>query len=327
MDRYLVSVIIPVYNSEAHLAETIQSVINQSWDYKELIIIDDGSTDSSLAIARSYENSWIKVYQQENRGAAKTRNLGLKYAKGDFVQYLDADDLISPNKIEFQVNELIQYPKHVAVCSTIHFKRTEEISTSLPSPYEEKFLFSTDSQAEFLINLWGGNDNNGSMIQTNAWLVPREVAQNAGSWEEFYSPDDDGEYFSRVILASSGVRQVNGCFNYYRKTSEGLANRNSSEALEGVYRSTLLKKKNLFKHTHTKEAKLAISRLLIASAVESYPAYPSLTKEIVSSIKEIGHYRFTPISGGPFTRILSRIFGWKFARYFQVFYKKIRRDI
>lgn len=327
MHKHLISIIIPVYNSEAYLTETIQSVLNQSWANKELIIIDDGSTDDSLNIARSFENSWIKVYQQENRGAAATRNLGLKYAQGDFIQYLDGDDLISSNKIEFQVNELIQYPKHVAVCSTIHFKEKEELATALPSPYEEKFLFSTDSQTDFLINLWGGNDNKGSMIQTNAWLIPKEIAEIAGKWEEFYSPDDDGEYFSRVILASSGVRYVQDCFNYYRKTSSGLANRNSLFALEGVYRSTLLKQKNLLKNTHTNEAKFAIARLLIALAVESYPAYPSLTKKIVSSVKEIGNYSFIPVSGGPYTRILSFIFGWKFARHFQVFYAKIRNNI
>jgi glycosyltransferase involved in cell wall biosynthesis len=313
----LVSIIVPVYNAAQYLAATIQAVLDQTWPNKELLIIDDGSTDQSLAVARQFDYPWIKVLKQENSGASVARNLGLSKARGQFVQFLDADDLISPSKVELQVKALLAQPGKIAVCSTVHFNNGENHLGNRPSAYEEQFLFSTDDAVHFLINLWGGYHNKGSMIQTNAWLMPRSVVQQAGPWEEFYSPDDDGEYFSRIILASNGIVYVEGCFNYYRKTQQGLANRTSLKALEGCYQSILLKQKNLFKDSQTNVAKFAIARQLIFLAVESYPKYLEFTKQIISSINELGQYSFTPIEGGPVTRKLSLWFGWKFARLFQ----------
>jgi len=318
----LVSIIIPVYNAAQYLAATIQTVIDQTWPNKELLIIDDGSIDGSLTIARQFDQPWIKVFEQKNSGASVARNLGISKASGQFMQFLDADDLLSPDKIKLQVNALMAQPGKIAVCSTVHFNNGENHLNNRPSAYEEQFLFSADDPVHFLINLWGGYRDKGSMIQTNAWLMPRSVIQRAGAWEEFYSPDDDGEYFSRVILASNGIVYVEGCFNYYRKTLQGLANRNSLKALEGCYQSILLKQKNLFKNSQSSVAKFAIARQLIFLAVESYPKYPEFTKQIMSSINELGQYSFTPIEGGPVTRKLSRWFGWKFARLFQYFMHK-----
>src|SRR5580698_4662849 len=95
----LVSIIIPSYNSENHLAETIKSALSQTWVNKEIIIIDDGSTDSSVQIAKGFESN-VKVLVQKNKGASAARNAGLKEAKGDYIQFLDSDDLLSPDKIE-----------------------------------------------------------------------------------------------------------------------------------------------------------------------------------------------------------------------------------
>ncbi len=102
----LVSILIPCYNSEQWLAETIESALAQTWKNIEIIIVDDGSTDNSLAIAKSFESSIVKVISQENKGASTARNIALKEAQGDFIQYLDADDLLAPDKIELQVGLL-----------------------------------------------------------------------------------------------------------------------------------------------------------------------------------------------------------------------------
>ena len=171
----LVSIIIPVYNSENYIADTIKSAIDQTWPNKEIIIVDDGSTDNSLSISKSFECEFVKVYTQKNGGAALARNLGLKYAKGSFIQFLDADDILSLNKIEKQATILKQSPSKVAVCSTVHFQDGQNHHLCLPSNYEQKFLFSSDDPADFLINLWGGYGRGGSMIQTNAWLIPKLI--------------------------------------------------------------------------------------------------------------------------------------------------------
>ena len=99
MSQPLVSILIPCYNSEKWLAETLESALAQTWQNKEIIVVDDGSTDSSLEIAKTFESNKVKVLRQDNRGASAARNLGLTNAQGDFIQYLDADDLLSEDKI------------------------------------------------------------------------------------------------------------------------------------------------------------------------------------------------------------------------------------
>lgn len=103
----LVSILIPVYNSEKWIAETINSSINQTWSNKEIIIVDDGSTDNTLQIAREFQSkSLMVITQKTNRGASAARNNALSYAQGDYIQWLDADDLLHPNKIEYQFKQI-----------------------------------------------------------------------------------------------------------------------------------------------------------------------------------------------------------------------------
>ena len=94
-----VSVIIPVYNSEAYLEEAIESVLKQNLNYVEIILIDDGSTDKSLDICYSYSNKHdnINVISQKNLGPGAARNKGIEVAKGEYVTFLDSDDLIHKN--------------------------------------------------------------------------------------------------------------------------------------------------------------------------------------------------------------------------------------
>ena len=103
--RNLVSILIPAYNAEKWVADTIRSAINQTWPNTEIIIVDDGSTDNTLAIAKTFESATVKVISQENTGSAEARNRALSYAQGDYIQYLDADDLLSADKIAIQMKK------------------------------------------------------------------------------------------------------------------------------------------------------------------------------------------------------------------------------
>lgn len=98
----IVSVVLPVYNGQDLLRETLESVLNQSYSCSEIIAIDDGSTDDSLQVLRAYEND-IAVHSQQNVGVATTRNRGVELAKGDLIAFLDQDDIWYPFKLEKQV--------------------------------------------------------------------------------------------------------------------------------------------------------------------------------------------------------------------------------
>lgn len=105
----LVSIIMPNYNSESYIAQAINSVISQSYKNWELIFVDDCSTDASLQIAKSFEDPRIKIYiNQNNSGAATTRNVGIEKAKGDWVAFLDSDDIWEQNKIEEHLRFMIE---------------------------------------------------------------------------------------------------------------------------------------------------------------------------------------------------------------------------
>ncbi|WP_183578605.1 glycosyltransferase family 2 protein [Mucilaginibacter sp. X5P1] len=324
MDSPLVSIIIPVYNSENHLEETILSALNQTWPNKELIIVDDGSTDGSLAIAKKYENSTVKVFSKINSGSGSTRNKGIIEAQGEFIQFLDADDLLSSDKIAKQMELLIPDPGKVAICSTVYFFDDEDPYKGASLPYHDGFLYDTNDPAAFLIDLYGGNNSIGSMIQTNVWLSPAAVIKKAGYWSEFYSPDDDGEFFCRVVLASTGTVFAKDCFNYYRKYRLGanLASAKTKQAINGKYRSFLLKKQYLLQATSNPLAKKALANAAMNLAVESFDSDKQLSDTILAEIKALGGTAYVPVIGGRPIELIKKLFGWKFAKKLQKIFSK-----
>ncbi|HEX3627758.1 MAG TPA: glycosyltransferase family A protein, partial [Verrucomicrobiae bacterium] len=106
----LVSVLIPAYNAEKWIAETIASALGQTWPNKEIIVVDDGSTDRTLSVVRQFTSKSVNVVSQTNRGAAAARNKAYSLSQGDYIQWMDADDLLSPDKIARQMEAVEQFP-------------------------------------------------------------------------------------------------------------------------------------------------------------------------------------------------------------------------
>lgn len=290
MAEPLVSIIVPLYNAEKYIGEAIASAMAQTWPFKEILVVDDGSTDRSLSIAQTYQSDWVKVISQPNKGASAARNTGLKHATGNFIQFLDADDLLSEDKIELQVKALKNAPGKIAVCSTIHFTDGSPHKDSTPSAYEEQFLIDSDNPAWFLTHLWGGYGDNGSMVQPNAWLTPREIIEKAGPWNETLTVDDDGEYFCRVLLQANGIVKTGG-YNYYRKYTNNNFSLSASK-LEKHYTSLIHSLGLRYDHISSREPtdalKKAYARSLQSVYNSMYPAYPLLRRSIKQSIKKLG---------------------------------------
>ena len=108
MNDPIVSVIIPAYNSEKFIGETLYSVVRQSFQAMEIIVVDDGSTDGQNEIIKTImkEDARIKLIQQANRGVSAARNLGIEHAKGQYLAFLDADDVWLPHNIKVKVEFL-----------------------------------------------------------------------------------------------------------------------------------------------------------------------------------------------------------------------------
>lgn len=105
-----VSVIIPLFNLRPYVGEAIDSVLNQTYPNIEIIVVDDGSTDNPETVLNKYKGR-IELVRQENRGLSSARNTGIRNSEGEYLVFLDADDYVSPNKIEMEVETLEKYPK------------------------------------------------------------------------------------------------------------------------------------------------------------------------------------------------------------------------
>jgi glycosyltransferase involved in cell wall biosynthesis len=318
----LVSVIIPVYNGENYLAEAIRSAIDQSWPTIEVLVIDDGSTDNSVSIAEEFGAEKVRCFRQSNKGASSARNLGLSKASGKYIQFLDADDILSADKIMHQVQALVQNPNHIAVCSTVHFINGENHRLSSPSAYEDAFIYSTPNVTAFLIKLWGGYDFKGSMIQPNAWLTPRSLIESNGPWNEELSVDDDGEFFARMVLGSAGVIKTAG-LNYYRKhpaSKQNLSSQKTRANLQSALKAIRLKKNALFASTREEPAQKAIYRQLNELRVICYNFEPAVYAEVCKELSGLPNYNYNVVVGGRLLNTIARIAGWRFAKRLQQLY-------
>ena len=205
----LVSILIPAYNAQEYIAETIRSALAQTWQRKEIIIVDDGSTDQTLAIARKFESDCLRVFTQPNQGAAAARNKALSLSQGDYIQWLDADDLLAPNKIARQLEAAEDSMNKRTLLSSAWGLF---IYRSSRARFDPTALWCDLSPVAWLLRKMGLN----LYMQTASWLVSRELSEGVGPWNTRLLGDDDGEYFCRVLLASDGVQFIPGARVYYR---------------------------------------------------------------------------------------------------------------
>jgi glycosyltransferase involved in cell wall biosynthesis len=307
----LVSIIVPVFNADKYLAKTLESALNQTWPNKEIIVVDDGSTDNSLAIAKSFQQAGVQLITQTKKGASAARNAGLKKARGKYIQFLDADDIISINKIEIQVTLLQKYPDYICFCSTVHFKNGTDYKTY--SANHDKLSANENSPTKFLIKLYSDVDN---MVQPNAWLTPSEVIDKAGLWNENLSVDDDGEFFCRVILASKGVVYTPEALNYYRKhlNRGSLSAQLNLNGLESMLKSIGLKQQYLAANCDLKTVQQIFASHYWNVAFIAYPRFKTLSAQAAKKAKK-GNYTGRKYKGGPISNLLSRFLGWRIIRY------------
>jgi glycosyltransferase involved in cell wall biosynthesis len=319
-----VSVCIPVYNCEAYVAETIRSVLGQTYRNIEIIVVDDGSSDSSLQVLKAFGGR-INLLRQKNRGASAARNAAWTVAKGAYIQFLDADDILSADKIELQVAALRNASDHVAVCHTVFFKREED---RLKTPVQENellFINSSQDPVDFMVRLWGGYNFRAWMVQTNAWLLPRQIIERFGGWDETLTLDDDGEFFARMVLNAKGVIKTGG-LNYYRKHAvhkENLSERKSTESLNSYFHSVLRKKQYLLEKRNDEPARKAAYYLLTQLAMLCYLSTPALYQKIKAELQQLPDYRYPVSIGGPLINMVANTAGWKIAIRIQQLYQKL----
>ncbi len=283
--RSLVSILIPAHNAQRWIADTLNSAISQSWEHKEIIVVDDGSTDETVNVARRFESRGVKVFCQPNQGAAAARNKAYSLCNGDYIQWLDADDLLSTHKIrrQMEVATALGNPRILFSAPWTRFMYRWYRADFSPSA-----LWCDLSPTEWLFRKL---DLNLSM-QTATWLTSHELADDAGAWDSRLVGDDDGEYFCRVLLASEGVRFVPDAFVYYRGpalTDENLSfiqrspRRLNAEWLSMQLHISYLRSKE--DSTRVRDACLGYLQRYLAYF---FPLHPEITSQMETVAKELG---------------------------------------
>jgi glycosyltransferase involved in cell wall biosynthesis len=173
----LVSVIVPVHNGERFLGQALDSILAQDYRPLEVIVVDDGSVDGTAAIARTYEE--VRYIYQTNQGHAASRNAGIKVSRGEFVAFLDADDLWAPNKLALQIEHLLAYPRVGYVIAKQRF--FVEPGTS-PPPWLRKELL-LDDQVGYL---------------PGTLVVRRIVFEQIGDFDTAYRISCDSDWLARA---------------------------------------------------------------------------------------------------------------------------------
>lgn len=310
----LVSVIIPAYNAERFIAETLNSVVHQTYPEIEVFVIDDGSKDKTVEIARTYESEKLKVLVQKNQGACVARNKGLSLSKGKYIQYLDADDVLSLDKIEKQISILEKNEGCLGISPSVHFMDGEDYIKMNPRE-ESAWIYNTDDPVDFLVRLYGGYGERW-MVQTSAWLTPKSITDKIGPWDESLLLDQDGEYFARAVLASKGIRTTGG-INYYRRFISGgniSSKYNKKANLESALHALNSKSSYLSEKTNSDAYRQAMATLYLEIAINAYPMYPDIVTICQQKIKDTGKKPSKPVMGGKIIEITKELLGWKAAK-------------
>jgi glycosyltransferase involved in cell wall biosynthesis len=302
----LVSILIPAYNSEKWIAETLESAIAQTWSNKEIIVVDDGSNDTTFEIVKSFTSENIKIIRhQESLGQCVSENRALKESQGDFIQYLDADDIISKNKIEIQLKRLFEFPDCVASCSWARFYKTVDDALFIP-----EVVWKDLDPVTWLVEAWMKNP----MMQAGIWLIPRKIIGKAGLWDERLSLINDFDYFTRVLLNSKGVRFCPEGKLYYRSgLKRSLSGTKSIDAYNSAFLSLSLGTESLIKYENSKRTRLASATVMQRFIYDVYPFAPDLLKKAEEAVERYGGSDINP-AGGTFFKILSFFLGWRNAQ-------------
>jgi glycosyltransferase involved in cell wall biosynthesis len=309
-DRPKVSILMPCYNAERYVGAALESALNQTWPNKEIVVVDDGSKDSSAHVLQQFASRDVKVIHQKNQGQCAAANRAFAESTGDYIKFFDADDLLAPETLERQMQRLGGSITAVASAEWGRFYG-DDLSTFRLNP--EPVWKDMDAR-DWLVQAW---EHAHPMQQCALWLLPRPLMEQTGLWNEELSLINDFEFFARILCHASEVRFTPGARLFYRSGLAGsLSGQKSRKAVESSFKSITLGTEHLLRRRQDAAAKRSCANILQQFVYEFYPAHPDLCSVVSARIKELGGSNLKP-TGSPRFHQLSRWIGWKGARRVQ----------
>ncbi len=306
MSQPLVSILIPAFNAERWIGETLESALAQTWPRKEILVVDDGSTDGTVEVVGRFERRGVRLVCQGRRGPSAAQNEAYRQAQGDFLQRLDADDLLSPDKIERQLERIAADPASVACGAWARFHAHPD-----EAAFEVLGHAGDLDPVEWLVRECRGGL---PMLQPGRWLVPRAVAEAAGPWDERLTLNNDFEYFVRVALASDRIRFTPGARLYYRSGhAHSLASVRSPAAWQSALLSLELGTGAWLARDGAAAARQASADLFQRLAFDAYLDAPAIARAAERRAAGLGG-SIVRMDGGALFAALRRTLGWKRAK-------------
>lgn len=211
----MISVVIPLYNKEALIAETIDSVLSQTFTEFEVIVVNDGSTDGSLAKVSAITDPRVKIISIENAGVSVARNMGIDTAQGDWVAFLDGDDWWAPTFLEEMVKAISDYPKHELFASG-----RSRVFQEVVDRYEHKYLPKDGETAS--VNYYEVISEFLPVINSSNVVIHKSLFATAGYFRTGQRKHEDHDLWMRLAVGQE-VIFINKNLSFYRKTEAGTA--------------------------------------------------------------------------------------------------------
>ena len=313
----LVSILIPAYNAEKWIAQTLASAIDQDHSRKEVILVDDGSSDRTFEIAKNFASSSVKVISQSNAGGPAARNTALSHAQGDYVQWLDHDDVLACDKISSQLRRGAagHNDRVLLSCPFGVFYYRPERAVFRGGP-----LCRDLAPKDYFYIKFSGN----TYLQSSSWLVSRKLTELAGPWWEVRSPDDDGEYFCRIVAAAERICFVPEARCYWRVGNYlSFSEARSALALDSFYSSTCRCIEHYLAIEDTERSRRACVQFLQDRLILFFPERPDLFQKMSNRAAELGGVIHEPPLNWKY-RLIRSTFGWPAAKLASRFCPKLR---
>lgn len=222
----VLSIIIPVYNNENYIEDTVQSVLRQTYTDYELILVDDGSPDHSLELCQKLAAAdfRIRIFHKENGGVSSARNFGLEQAKGKYIAFLDGDDCIDPPMYEWMIEVLEQERADIAGCCTIREKEYQ------PLQHDKGTFLCNTRPINFL-------DQEGYLMGSALNKVYRRELIGDTRFDETISYSEDNLFVAEILIKAKKIVLLPNPFYHYIQHQDSLSWRESYQQWEGYFRA------------------------------------------------------------------------------------------
>jgi glycosyltransferase involved in cell wall biosynthesis len=305
----------------------LDSALAQTWSNKEIIVIENGSSDDTRTIAEAYRGYGVTTESISARSAAAARNRAFALSRGEFIQFLDADDLLSPNKIAAQMAAISRGAAVLALSSLADFRDGD--SPESARVWSEWPYVSSTNPSAWLGELMGARDR-GGFVGVHQWLTPRALVADAGPWNEELTVNDDGEFFARVVLRACEIRMVPEAVAYYRRHQSAAnlsaAFQHSRRHLESMLHATELIAGHLQRVNSDPRLRPAFARHYFDCALAAYPFHPDISQRAESLALSQHAEARPPRAGSRAAEVVRRLCGWRFERRLSAWWHQQHRS-